>query len=107
MKKLCLGLFPFAKRFRKNLSQRSPSRRCLRLRLERLEDRLAPATLAIVGTTLQYAQSSGIDHVLAENTIPGGYSFTDNENFTSLPAGWTGTGTTTASGPFSGTDVLI
>ena len=61
-------------------------------RVENLEDRTLLSTLAVVGTTLTYAQTSNINHVLTVNGDAGTgiWTFTDNENFTSLPTGWFG-----------------
>ncbi len=92
------------------LRSRRPSRkkrpaarpRLFRPCLEQLEDRCTPATLTIVGATLTYAESSGINHALTESFVGGTYTFTDSENFTLVPPGWIGTGTHTATGPGDG-----
>src|SRR5262245_15641416 len=80
-----------------------------RPRVELLEDRLAPATLAIVGTTLTYTAAVGETNVLSVSVAAGTYTFKDTGAiFTSAPAGWSGSGTNTVTGPDSGfSDISI
>lgn len=104
-------LFRFARRKK---STQKPSRRnapSWKLSLEPLEDRTLPSVLSLVGGTLRYTETSGSNHSITVSFRPdvipvqgrtGVYTITDNENFTSLPAGWTGVGTTTAVGPDTG-----
>lgn len=76
--------------------------------MECLEDRTVLSTIAIVGTMLRYAETSSIDHDLTVSYGRGQYTIADNEPFTALPVGWTGTGTNTATGPDAGvTDLII
>ncbi len=83
---------------------RKPFRRVL-LDLAPLEDRTLPATLSIVGNTLTYIESSGINHILTishSTGSPGTYIIVDSENFTAVPPGWSGAASRTAVGPDTG-----
>src|SRR5436305_141991 len=83
---------------------RRPQRARSRLRLEPLEDRLAPATLDVPGGSLIYTASGGVANNLAIGVLATSYTFTDTgETITLTPnavaAGWSGSGTNSVSGP--------
>ncbi len=87
-------------------SARRPKRAPSRLRLEPLEDRLAPATLDVTGGSLTYTASAGVNNNLTIGITGGSYTFTDTgETITLTPnavnAGWSGSGTNSVSGPVS------
>ncbi len=104
--RLCVGMIAslcMATQSRGHGTRRSALPR--KLNLEPLEDRTLPSVLALVGGTLRYAETSGSSHNITVSYragTPGTYTITDNENFTSLPAGWSGVGTLTAVGPDTG-----
>src|SRR4051794_18971960 len=72
--------------------------------LEVLEDRLAPATLNIVGGALTFTDSGAEANNLTVSVSSGVYSFNDAATNITLgsgatAAGWRGAGTKTVSGP--------
>jgi hypothetical protein len=104
---MTLGLNRYLRRLQSlNAVRKTQPRKNLtsRLLVEGLEDRTLPSTIALVGNVLTYSESSGIDHnitVSFTSGAPGTYTFTDNEDFTTAPPGWT-IMNGTATGPDTG-----
>jgi len=83
----------------------------MRLRVERLEDKLTPATLDLVGGVLTFTDSGTEANNLTVAVGAGVYSFNDSLTPIALgsgaiAAGYKGSGTSTISGPETGVDGL-
>jgi hypothetical protein len=75
----------------------------LPLSLERLEDRLAPATLTLTNGVLNYLAGAGINNALAVSQNPNKITFMDSaEVITTAISGSTGSGTNTVTVPAGG-----